>query len=67
MQTPVWSSAPLPAEPIRTVDLFPAMLSWLGEAIPPGLDGEPIWLPGERRVRTAALGPLAMARSMEAP
>ena len=23
MQTPVWSSEPLPAEPIRTVDLFP--------------------------------------------
>jgi len=62
MQTPVWSSAPLPAEPIRTVDLFPAMLSWLGEAIPAGLDGEPVWLPGERRVRTTPAG-FAMARS----
>jgi type I phosphodiesterase/nucleotide pyrophosphatase len=46
MQTPVWSSEPLPAEPIRTVDLFPAMLSWLGEPVPAGLDGEAIWRPG---------------------
>jgi hypothetical protein len=67
MQTPVWSSAPLPAEPIRTVDLFPAMLSWLGETIPPGLDGEPVWLPGEHRARAAAPGPLAMARSTAEP
>jgi Type I phosphodiesterase / nucleotide pyrophosphatase len=51
MQTPVWSSEPLPAEPIRTVDLFPAMLDWLGVAAPPGIDGEAIWRPGawERR------------------
>lgn len=48
MQTPVWSSEPLPAEPIRTVDLFPAMLDWLGVAVPAGLDGEAIWRPGER-------------------
>jgi hypothetical protein len=66
MQTPVWSSAPLPAEPIRTVDLFPAMLSWLGEPIPAGLDGEPVWLPGERRARTSP-GALAMARSTAEP
>ena len=46
MQTPVWASEPLPAEPIRTVDLFPAMLDWLGEPVPAGLDGEAIWLPG---------------------
>ena len=48
MQTPVWSSEPLPAEPIRTVDLFPAMLDWLGVAVPAGLDGEAIWRPGEQ-------------------
>jgi Type I phosphodiesterase / nucleotide pyrophosphatase len=66
MQTPVWSSAPLPAEPIRTVDLFPAMLSWLGEPIPAGLDGERVWLPGERRARTSP-GALAMARSTAEP
>jgi hypothetical protein len=47
MQTPVWSSEPLPAEPIRTVDLFPAMLDWLGVAAPAGIDGEAIWRPGE--------------------
>ena len=43
MQTPVWSSEPLPAEPIRTVDLFPAMLDWLGVPVPEGIDGEAIW------------------------
>ena len=51
MQTPVWSSEPLPAEPIRTVDLFPAMLDWLGVAAPPGIDGEAIWRPGVRERR----------------
>ena len=46
MQTPVWSSEPIPAEPIRTVDLFPAMLDWLGEPVPSGLDAEAVWRPG---------------------
>ena len=49
MQTPVWSSEPIPAEPVRTTDLFPAMLDWLGKPVPPGLDGEAIWCPGEHR------------------
>jgi hypothetical protein len=48
MQTPVWSSHPVPAAPLRTVDLFPAMLSWLGVPVPPGIDGEPVWLPSVR-------------------
>jgi hypothetical protein len=48
MQTPVWASEPIPAEPIRTVDLFPAALDWLGEPVPAGLDGEAVWRPGER-------------------
>jgi hypothetical protein len=48
MQTPVWSSQPIPEGPLRTVDVFPAMLSWLGVAMPPGIDGEPVWLPGRR-------------------
>src|SRR5882724_10930310 len=48
MQTPVWSSEPLPAEPVRTVDLFPAMLDWLDEPVPAGLDGEGVWRPGHR-------------------
>ncbi len=49
MQTPVWSSHPIPPAPLRTVDLFPAMLGWLGVDVPEGIDGEPVWLPGERR------------------
>jgi Type I phosphodiesterase / nucleotide pyrophosphatase len=49
MQTPVWSSHPIPSAPMRTVDLFPAMLGWLGVAVPEGIDGEPIWLPERRR------------------
>jgi len=48
MQTPVWSNRPVPAGPMRTVDLFPAMLAWLGVAIPAGIDGEPVWVPSER-------------------
>lgn len=49
MQTPVWSSHPMPPAPLRTVDLFPAMLGWLGLRAPDGLDGEHVWRPGERR------------------
>jgi hypothetical protein len=51
MQTPVWSSEPIPDQPLRTADLFPAMLDWLGEAVPPGLDGEAVWRPGHQRRR----------------
>lgn len=49
MQTPVWSSHSMPQAPLRTVDLFPAMLHWLGADIPEGIDGEPVWLPDGRR------------------
>jgi Type I phosphodiesterase / nucleotide pyrophosphatase len=47
MQVPVWSSAPglTMGEPLRTVDLFPAMLDWLGVPVPAGIDGRPVWLP----------------------
>lgn len=45
MQTPVWSSTPLPGGPLRTADLFPSMLHWLGVDAPQGIDGLPIWLP----------------------
>ena len=48
MQTPVWSSEPIPAVPLRTVDLFPAMLDWLGIAVPGHVEGEAIWRPGGR-------------------
>ena len=49
MQTPVWSSQPISAAPLRTVDLFPAMLHWLRVAVPQGIDGEPVWLPDHRK------------------
>jgi Type I phosphodiesterase / nucleotide pyrophosphatase len=45
MQTPVWSSQPIPPAPLRTVDLFPAMLGWLGVRSPEGIDGEAVWTP----------------------
>ena len=48
MQTPVWASEPLPPGPLRTVDLFPAMLDWLGVAVPEGIDGAAVWRPGSR-------------------
>jgi type I phosphodiesterase/nucleotide pyrophosphatase len=45
MQIPVWTSVPGPATPVRSVDLFPAMLEWLGEEVPAGIDGQPVWSP----------------------
>jgi hypothetical protein len=48
MQTPVWTSEPLPAAPLRTVDLFPAMADWLDVPLPEGIDGASVWLPGAR-------------------
>jgi hypothetical protein len=45
MQTPVWSSHPTPLFPLRTVDLFPAMLTWLGEQVPGSIDGDEVWSP----------------------
>ena len=52
MQTPVWSSQPIANSPIRTVDLFPAMLRWLGVAVPAGIDGgNGCWL-GQRKQMT---------------
>jgi Type I phosphodiesterase / nucleotide pyrophosphatase len=40
MQIPLWSSAPLPVAPLRSVDLFPWMLTWLGVPVPHGIDGQ---------------------------
>jgi Type I phosphodiesterase / nucleotide pyrophosphatase len=45
MQVPIWSSVPGPTSTLRTVDLFPAMLEWLGEAVPEEIDGQPLWSP----------------------
>jgi hypothetical protein len=45
MQVPIWTNVPGPPEPIRTVDLFPSMLEWLGEPVPEGIDGQQVWSP----------------------
>jgi hypothetical protein len=45
MQTPAWSSHPGLVTPLRTVDLFPAMLEWLDVPVPEGIDGEAVWSP----------------------
>jgi hypothetical protein len=46
MQTPLWSSRPTPERPIRTIDVFPAMLDWLGVPVPADIDGRLLWRPG---------------------
>jgi hypothetical protein len=50
MQVPVWTSVPTPAGVLRTVDLFPSMLDWLGEPVPAGIDGQLSWSPGAAAV-----------------
>jgi Type I phosphodiesterase / nucleotide pyrophosphatase len=50
MQTPVWSSHPIPPVPLRTVDLFPSMLHWLGVSPVSGIDGELVWAPDRSAV-----------------
>jgi hypothetical protein len=45
MHTPLWSSRPQGSHPLRTIDLFPAMLDWLGEPVPLDIDGELVWRP----------------------
>jgi hypothetical protein len=45
MQVPVWANVPVPSQPLRTTDLFPAFLDWLGEAPPEGIDGRQVWTP----------------------
>lgn len=46
MHAPLWSNRPLPSQKLRTVDLFPTMLDWLGLAPPAGIDGELVWRAG---------------------
>ncbi|HVH09096.1 MAG TPA: alkaline phosphatase family protein, partial [Gemmatimonadales bacterium] len=41
MEVPIAASVPLPAVPLRTVDLMPAMLEALDVPIPSGIDGLP--------------------------
>ena len=49
MQTPLWSNQPTEAARLRTADLFVSILHWLGERMPAGIDGEPVWLPQTNR------------------
>jgi hypothetical protein len=43
MHTPLWSNRPLGNVPLRTIDLFPTMLEWLGVTPPSAIDGELVW------------------------
>ena len=43
-------------QPLRTVDLFPAMLAWLGVPVPDGIDGESVWQSGAPAERTRSGG-----------
>ena len=43
MHTPLWSNRPTPDTRLRTIDLYPTMLEWLGVALPGNLDGELVW------------------------
>jgi hypothetical protein len=64
MLTPLIASEPLPEAPLRTVDLFPAMLDWLGVPLPAVLDGEPVWLPATEPVTAAGVGCTGPARML---
>jgi len=44
MHTPLWANRRLGTAPLRTIDLFPTMLDWLGEPVPQGIDGELVWV-----------------------
>lgn len=54
MLVPFWSSEPVPTTGMRTVDVFPAMLHWLGQAVPADLCGRSRWVPGAARLAVAA-------------
>ncbi len=46
MHTPLWSNHPVPRAPMRTADVFPALLDWLDVPVPDGIDGRSVWQPG---------------------
>jgi len=46
MHTPLWTNRPLPLVPMRTADVFPALLDWLDVPVPQGIDGRAVWQPG---------------------
>lgn len=43
MHTPLWSNRRPADIPLRTIDLFPTILDWLGVPVPAGIDGELVW------------------------
>jgi hypothetical protein len=43
MQTPLWSNRRPGPVAMRTIDLFPTMLEWLGVPMPERMDGELVW------------------------
>lgn len=43
MHTPLWANQRPGELPLRTIDLFPTMLHWLGVPLPDNLDGELVW------------------------
>ncbi len=61
MHTPLWSNHPLPRAPMRTADVFPALLDWLDVPVPQGIDGRSLWQPG--RAARERLPRRAMASS----
>jgi hypothetical protein len=61
MLVPLWASEPVPDGLVRTVDVFPAMMDWLGEPVPSGICGESTWLPGTVRDGTPGCEPLLAA------
>jgi hypothetical protein len=46
MHTPLWTNRPVPDAPMRTADVFPALLDWLDVTVPDGIDGRALWQPG---------------------
>jgi len=62
MQTPLWSNHPVPRVPMRTADVFPALLDWLDVPVPSGIDGRPVWQPGSAAREQTPLRAMAESR-----
>ncbi len=63
VHTPLWTNRALPATPMRTADVFPALLDWLEVPLPHGIDGRPVWQPGRAmRERTPVRQPAGVQR-----
>jgi hypothetical protein len=62
MHTPLWTNHPLPRTPMRTADVFPALLDWLDVPVPSGIDGRSVWQPGQAAREQAPRRGLAESR-----